>query len=229
MKRLLKKIRNILLSAGQAGVSPKPEDYSVLDNPMEVPRQKESYFFILNKLIKEGDKVLDVGCGLGYGTTIMAIKAGQVSGVDVDQKAIDYCRDFLKKRNPKLKDLKVYDGYNLPYRDKEFDVTVSIDVIEHVEDYDAFTEELLRVTKKAVVFATPNRRPETTNSDGTPANYWHLREWKQNELDEILRKHAAKVEWYFVNGQPDGPYTISKKEEPDSLVLLPVLYPKKKS
>lgn len=228
MSLLMNKIRGLkrrVVSNKQISERPKPEDYSTLDNPLEVPRQKESYYFALNNLVGKGDSVLDVGCGLGYGINIMSILADSVSGADVDSRSIEHCEKELRGRNPKLKDLVLYDGYNLPFKDNSFDVITSIDVIEHVDDYDRFIKEMLRVARKSVILATPNRLPEYTNPDGTPMNYWHLREWKWKELDKILRKHTDNVAWHFINGSPDGPYNITDKPKPSSLVLLPVIRP----
>ena len=208
------------------GHKPHPSEYSTTDAPMEVPCQKETYFFALNNFIKEGDKVLDVGCGIGYGINILSIKASEVYGVDVDKKAIDYCQDNVFRQNPKLKELKHYDGYHLPFKGNEFNVVTCVDVIEHVENYDAFIDELLRVAKNFVVFSTPNRRPEYTNHNGTPKNYWHLREWSFEELDDILKQHKAAIDWHILNGPWSGPFTITKDLQEDTLALLPILKPK---
>jgi len=202
---------------------PDPGEYTTTDGPIEVPLQKEAYFIALDSYVKDGDKVLDVGCGIGYGLNLLSIKAKEVVGVDVDDKAIKYCQAHVYKKNPRLRELKVYDGYHLPYADSSFDVITTIDVIEHVEKYDKFIDELLRVAKRVVMFSTPNRRPEYTNPDGTPKNHWHLREWNRSELDTILKKHGAKIEWYHVNGPWEGPFTVSRTVRSDTQTLTPVL------
>ncbi len=155
---------------------PDPKDYSTIAGKGSIVQcQQEVYFLALNKYITEGDKVLDVGFGLGYGLTTLSIKAGTVYGVDIDQKVYNYCQESLLGRNPKLKELSLYDGYTLKFPDAYFDVVTCIDVIEHVEDYNRLIREMLRVSKKGIFLNTPNRRPEYTNPDGTPKNYWHLR------------------------------------------------------
>lgn len=200
-----------------------PKDYSsLLGKGSVVPCQIEAYFLALNKYVAEGAAVLDVGFGLGYGLNILSIKAKAVSGIDVDIKAYKYCQDTLVNRNPRLVYLDVYDGYVLPFSDNAFDVVTCVDVVEHVEDYDRFIAELLRVAKKGVFFSTPNRRPEYTNPDGTPKNYWHLREWSFDEFDAILRKHG-QVEWIFLNGPFEGPFTHSYAIQKDTLTLSPFL------
>ena len=63
-----------------------PAEYSTTTAPMEVPCQKESYFYALNQYVKDGDRVLDVGMGIGYGMNLLSIKAKEVYAVDVDKK-----------------------------------------------------------------------------------------------------------------------------------------------
>ena len=202
---------------------PDPKDYSaIVGVGSVVPCQIEAYFLALNQYLGEKETALDVGFGLGYGLNILAIKAGSVSGVDVDPKALEYCRNTIIGRNPRLDHLAVYDGYALPFPDNHFHLVTCVDVLEHVEDYHRFLDELLRVARRGVFISTPNRRPEYTNKDGTPKNYWHLREWSFAELDDILGKHA-KVDWNFLNGPFEGPFTRSKQVQADTLTLSPFL------
>lgn len=200
---------------------PDPKDYSAtIGRGSVVPCQIEAYFLALNRYLGEDETVLDVGFGLGYGLNILAIKAGSVSGVDIDPKALDYCRNTVLGRNPRLVYLAQYDGYSLPFPDGHFDLITAVDVLEHVEDYHRFLAELMRVTRKGIFLSTPNRRPEYTNSDGTPKNHWHLREWSFAELDSILKKHG-QLDWNFLNGPFEGPYTHSKHPAENSLTLSP--------
>ncbi len=204
-----------------------PKDYSTVEAAGSfVPAQLEAYFICLNKYVKTGDHVLDVGFGLGYGLNTLAIKASKISGVDVDQKVYDYCQKTLVGRNPKLEQLIVYDGYNLKFSDNHFDIISCVDVLEHVENYNKFLKELMRVAKRGIFISTPNRRSEFTNPDGTPKNQWHLREWSFEELNEIVSKFG-KVEWNFINGPFEGPFNISSEVKINTLALSPFINKKK--
>lgn len=203
---------------------PDPKKYSTIAGVGSVvPVQIEAYFLALNKYVEENAEVLDVGFGLGYGLNILAIKAKCVNGVDVDTKALDHCKKTIEGRNPKLNYLNIYDGYNLPFRNNSFDVVTCIDVIEHVENYNRLIKEMLRVSRKGVFLSTPNRRPEHTNKDGTPKNYWHLREWSFEEFDDITRK-LGKVEWNLINGTYEGPFSISKDLQDNTFALSPFIF-----
>lgn len=208
-------------------VQSNPKDYStIVGVGSVVPCQIEAYFLALNQYLGEKETALDVGFGLGYGLNILAIKASSVSGVDVDPKALEYCRNAVMGRNPRLAHLDIYDGYSLSFPDNHFDLVTCVDVLEHVEDYHRFLDELLRVTRKGIFISTPNRRPEYTNLDGTPKNYWHLREWNFDELNAILGLHGI-VDWNFLNGPFAGPFTQSKTVVKDTLTLSPFLVKKR--
>lgn len=202
---------------------PDPKEYStIVGKGSVVACQQESYFLALREYTQKGDTVLDVGFGLGYGMNILSIKAGTVHGVDVDKKVYDYCTQTLIGRNPKIAKISLYNGYDLDYPDGFFDIVTCGDVIEHVENYHRLIKELLRISKRGVYLNTPNRRPEHTNEDGTPKNYWHLREWSFEEFDKIIREHGIP-DWNFINGPYDGPFTISKELKEDTLALAPFL------
>ncbi|HOX35093.1 MAG TPA: class I SAM-dependent methyltransferase [Methanoregulaceae archaeon] len=203
---------------------PDPKDYStIVGVGSVVPVQIEAYFLALNAFVEEKATVLDVGSGLGYGLNILAIKASAVYGVDIDEKVLDYCRKTLVGRNPRLKNLAVFDGYSLPFPDNTFDIVTCVDVIEHVEDYDRLIADMMRVARRGVFISTPNRRPEYTNRDGTPKNYWHLREWNCSEFDEIVRKFG-RVDWNFIHGPYEGPFTVSTIQTEETFALSPFIH-----
>jgi ubiquinone/menaquinone biosynthesis C-methylase UbiE len=203
---------------------PDPRHYSTtVGIGSIVPVQIEAYFLALNKYVSNNEKILDVGFGLGYGLNILSIKAGEVNGVDIDQKVLDYCNGTLMGKNPKLGILTIFDGYNLPFPDNAFEVVTCVDVLEHVEDYERLIGEMLRVSRKGVFLSTPNRRPEYTNRDGSPKNYWHLREWSFEELEKILSRFG-RIEWNFINGAYEGPFSLTDKITPDTLALSPMIF-----
>jgi ubiquinone/menaquinone biosynthesis C-methylase UbiE len=203
---------------------PNPKKYStIVGVGSVVPIQIEAYFLALNKYVDENSKILDVGFGLGYGLNILSIKARDVNGVDIDVKVLNHCKKTLVGRNPRLNHLDIFDGYNLPFPDNSFEVVTCVDVIEHVEDFNRLIKELMRVSRKGAFLSTPNRRPENTNKDGTPKNYWHLREWSYEEFDEIIQKFG-QIEWNFINGTFDGPFSISAVLSENTMALSPFIF-----
>ena len=92
-------------------------------------------------------RILDVGCGTGANLEMLS-EFGSAEGVDVSDKALEFC---------KSKGLKVHKGLaeELPFEDEEFDVVTALDVVEHLDDDIAGLKEMNRVVKKggkALVF-----------------------------------------------------------------------------
>lgn len=227
MKKRINKLVDITLDCCYSRfkfLRPDPKNYStIVGVGSVVPVQIEAYFLALNKYVDEGAKILDVGFGLGYGLNILSIKARDVYGVDVDEKVLNHCKNTIVGRNPRLNFLEIFDGYNLPFADNSFDILTAVDVIEHVEDYNRLITEMMRVTRKGVFLSTPNRRIENTNPDGTPKNYWHLREWNFKEFFEIIKKFGP-IEWNFINGSFEGPFSISDKINENTQALSPFIF-----
>jgi ubiquinone/menaquinone biosynthesis C-methylase UbiE len=201
-----------------------PQLYSTLDNPIAVPIQVAAYHLVESEYLFYGDRVIDVGFGIGYGLEIIAKKAEKVYGIEIDKKAVNFVRK-QKLSNCKICDLRYYDGKRIPYPDKFFDVVVCVDVIEHVKNYLLLIIEMFRVSNRMVLISTPNRRPENTRKNGKPTNPWHLREWSFEEFDQILKMiPSTKVDWNFINGPLEGPYHTSKSIEANTVSLIPALF-----
>jgi len=159
--------RRVGLYGQQRAPHPEPDSYSTLDDPVEVPCQVEAYLFCRDHYIRDGDSVLDVGFGLGFGLHIMAAKAGRLSGIEVDSAAAQRGGRVFEG-HPRVGSVALYDGLTVPMADNSVDVVTCVDVIEHVEDYESLLGEMIRVARRRVFLATPNRRPECTLADGSP-------------------------------------------------------------
>src|SRR3982750_1352378 len=71
--------------------------------------------------------VLDIACGEGYGSNLIAAKAAKVIGVDIDTGVIESAKSKYKRNN-----LQYYQGNadNIPCENNFFDVVVSFETIE---------------------------------------------------------------------------------------------------
>ena len=97
--------------------------------------------------------VLDVGCGTGYGTAILAEHAKKVTGIDYSNAAIR----FAKRRYSKP-DFRVMNAQELRFPDASFDFVFSSENFEHLPDQATHLLELRRVLKNGGIcfIATPN-------------------------------------------------------------------------
>jgi ubiquinone/menaquinone biosynthesis C-methylase UbiE len=124
--------------------------------------------------------VLDVGCGTGYGTALLAERAQYVTGIDYSRAAIR----FAKRRYAKP-DFIVMNAQDLRFPDASFDFVFSSENFEHLPDQAAHLAEVRRVLKQGGIcfIATPN--PEAFI--GQKTSPWHTKENTYDELAELLR------------------------------------------
>ena len=133
-----------------------------------------------------GRSVLDAGCGLGLGLDILRCAASDAQGQDLD---------------PRLARDGVHIGGLDTLPSKSFDLVVSIDVVEHVEDDRAFVRQLARIARKAVFLTTPNW---TVTRCTWP---YHLREYTPRELVSLLSP-LGKVQLFKGNGAGTAVYPV---------------------
>lgn len=141
-----------------------------------------------------GGTVIEVGCGLGMGTRLLTDAGAQVSATDYEATCLRYAKEHFGC----AVDYRQCSATALPFPDQAFDFATCVDVIEHIADYDQALAEMRRVTRKAVLFATPNRLPENTNPDGTPRNYWHQFEWTPEEIRAALARIFSRFEVHYI-------------------------------
>lgn len=107
------------------------------------------------KSIKKTDKIIDVGCGEGMLTLMLAKKGvGQIVGMDITPKNIKNAKNYSKNENLKITYL-VGDAENVNFPDNSFDIVTSTHVLEHLPNISLGAKELYRLTKKRAIVAMP--------------------------------------------------------------------------
>ena len=96
--------------------------------------------------LKDMDSVLDVGCAAGgfYG---FLDDYANYTGIDISERMINVARGRFPHGN-----FKVYNGYNIPFDDNEFEGVVSFGTLHMVENWQGLMLEMLRVCSKGMVF-----------------------------------------------------------------------------
>lgn len=99
----------------------------------------------------KGERVLDVGCGVGQVVARLTETGYEAWGVDVSEPNIDRAKQFSER-------CRLYDGKTLPFPDQHFAATGALNVLEHVEEPEWFIQELVRVTRVGgrIVLSSPN-------------------------------------------------------------------------
>jgi SAM-dependent methyltransferase len=144
-----------------------------------------------------GKRVIDVGCGIGYGSHLLASNgAVSVLGVDLSAEAIAeasarYQREnlrFVQGDAERLADIS-HEWTSQPQ------VVVSFENLEHLHDPSAFlssASKILAGTGGVLVLSTPNAARE---SDGSQ-NPYHMNEFTREELQGLLVSVGGRLTWY---------------------------------
>lgn len=141
-----------------------------------------------------GARVLDAACGTGYGSRILREGgATRVVSVDLSKEAF---QEAARGGEDSLLAIRA-DATRLPLRSGSFDLYVSFETLEHVEDDEGLVGEARRLvgSRGRFLCSTPNREllsPGNSLAD-RPANPYHVREYSIPELERLLKRHFAEV------------------------------------
>jgi ubiquinone biosynthesis O-methyltransferase len=148
--------------------------------------------------LARGKRVLDAGCGAGYGSAELAQVAYRVTGIDVAAEAIDYAREHYTADNIAFEQAS---ATALPFADASFDLVVAFEVIEHLEDWRGFLAEARRVLTPSgqLIVSTPNRLYYTESRGVHGANPFHVHEFDFTEYTNELRAVFPHVSMFLEN------------------------------
>jgi SAM-dependent methyltransferase len=132
--------------------------------------------------------VLEIGTGMGYGIEIIAPSATSYTTID---KSCAY--DASLPDNTRFQQMEVPP---IGFADESFDYVISFQVIEHIKRDKNFVKEVSRVLRKGGKFivSTPNAPMSLTR------NPWHIREYTEQQLRDLLSADFSSIEAYGVNG-----------------------------
>lgn len=143
----------------------------------------ERYRFALSRL-RPGMRVLDMACGAGYGTMMLASRGVRAVGADYDGRAVKAARElwgepvFIRA-----------DALDLPFRYGAFDAVVSFETVEHTTEGERFLAEIHRALRPGgtLILSTPNIKY-------TSHPPYHLKEYQPDEFFELAGSMFTQVE-----------------------------------
>jgi SAM-dependent methyltransferase len=130
-------------------------------------------------------RVLDAGCGAGYGTAELAYAAATVTGMDISPDALAFAREHFARRNVFWVQGSCTD---LPFRNGSHDLVVAFEVIEHLTDWAKLIEEARRVLAPGGQFivSTPNKSYYAESRRLSGPNPFHEHEFEYEEFQDAL-------------------------------------------
>lgn len=142
-----------------------------------------------------GKKVLDVGCGHGYGTAEMAKHAADITGIDYSKPTVEANNRRYANAFPNLRFLEAK-APPLPFPDESFDVVTSFQFIEHLEERRDFIKEAHRVLRRGGVFllTTPNVKRSLAR------NPFHAHEYTFDEMRAEIASAFDSFELFGLAG-----------------------------
>lgn len=162
-------------------------------NKEQLAELEEGWFYydhawqLLHHLIGkiEGNSLLDIGCGTGMALAI--IKAAKpylnVSGLEPSKDA----ENIWEARGLQVT---VGSAISMPFRNEQFDTTLSSHVIEHIDDDFKALEEIIRVTRLRSIIVVPCGNVDAKNP-GSP----HLRYYNRQNFRSLISRAAGSYKF----------------------------------
>ncbi len=143
-------------------------------------------------------RVLDMGCGMGYGTAELAGQALSATGIDVAATAVESASAQFRAAN--LRYLQA-SCTQLPFGDASFDLVVSFEVIEHIPDWRQMLSEARRVLRPGGQFivSTPNKLYYAEARATSGPNPFHDHEFEFEEFRQVLEELFPSVSMFLQN------------------------------
>ena len=132
--------------------------------------------------------VLDLACGDGYGSALLAKSASRVLGVDIDPGTIATARQ--KYSAPNL-EFRTGRAVAIPADDASFDLVVSFETIEHHDRHGEMLAEIRRVLKPGglLVMSSPDRK--YYSEIPRYKNPFHVKELSESEFKALIRRNFS--------------------------------------
>lgn len=146
--------------------------------------------------LARGKRVLDAGCGAGYGAARLTACARQVVAIDIAPEAVEgACRQYGFARLQFLRG----DCRDLPFQSGSFDLVVAFEVIEHLQEWERLLAEARRVLAPCgeMIISTPNRLYYSESRPGP--NPFHVHEFDYEEFCSQLRRYFPHFQVFLQN------------------------------
>lgn len=188
-------VKEILSSTGKEIEKKAKEEILNIDQWMKDTNHSRheteiARFNLVSHLI-EGNKVLEIGCGNGDGSVVMAKKGFEVVGIDLSESGINQAFEIAKKENVQSNtNFFAMDATRLSFPDNSFDSIVIPEVLEHIRSSRKLLEEAVRVVRNGgrIIISIP---------DGLLVPWeGHLRVFFKDTITTELSQYASEIQFH---------------------------------
>lgn len=151
--------------------------------------------------------VLDLACGSGYGSNLMAQYAKEVIGVDIDESTVLEARKRYKSPNLQFK---TGSAEKTNLNSRYFDVVVSFETIEHHDKHEEMLVEIKRILKPGGILIISSPDKYYYSDVRGFKNQYHVKELYENEFKSLLKKHFLYCIFY---SQKSSYFSVIVKED----------------
>ncbi|MEI3855659.1 MULTISPECIES: methyltransferase domain-containing protein [unclassified Ensifer] len=143
--------------------------------------------------LARGKTVLDIACGEGYGSALLAGVADRVFGVDVAADAVHHAKAKYQQENLEFL---CGDCSAIPVDDQSIDLVVSFETLEHHDKHDAFFAEIKRVlrTNGSLLMSSPDKKYYSEERDFH--NTFHVKELYESEFHTLVSRYFANSAFF---------------------------------
>jgi len=146
--------------------------------------------YLIARELAGGKVVLDIACGEGYGSAMLAGVSSRVIGVDISEEAVAHARSKYANEN-----LEFFEGRadEIPLPEGSVDLVVSFETIEHHDKHAEMIAEIHRVLRPEglLIISSPDKR-EYSDVPGY-SNPFHVKELYLEEFTALLGQHFRNV------------------------------------
>lgn len=150
--------------------------------------------YAIAKELCAGKQVLDIASGEGYGSNLIAQVATKVTGVDIDETAVNKAKKIYKSQNL---DFKVGTCSSIPLENNSVDVVVSFETIEHHDRHEEMLTEIKRVLKVDGILIISSPDKKYYSDDLNYNNPFHVKELYLEDFEILIKRYFSFYQLYY--------------------------------
>jgi 2-polyprenyl-3-methyl-5-hydroxy-6-metoxy-1,4-benzoquinol methylase len=155
------------------------------------------FFKALLGVMVDAERILDAGCGEGFGALNILSEHPQANiyGADLSAQAVKQAKQIVPQMPTAVADVT-----KLPFPENQFDMVVSLEVLEHLPQPELAVEMYKRLTRRYLLLSVPNEPVFRTLRmlEGSDILRWgdhpeHIMHWNFISFANFLKRQGLKV------------------------------------